>query len=178
MQRPALFRSRARPAPRALLLPKKSFVSAPRIYLDADACPVKDEAYRVALRHGVPVAVVANSFVRIPADPLIARISVATEPDAADDWIVANAVPGDIVVTSDVPLAHRCVTGGVTVIAPNGREFTPDSIGMALAVRDLLHDLRSAGSTTSGPPPFAPRDRSTFLSALDLAVRRRLKAVS
>jgi uncharacterized protein YaiI (UPF0178 family) len=143
-----------------------------RIYVDADACPVKDEVYRVAGRHQLPVFVVTNSFMRVPQDPLIERVAVAAGPDAADDWIAERADAAAIVITADIPLANRCVKAGAAVIAPNGRAFTEDSIGMALAVRDLMTDLRSAGDVTSGPRPFAPRDRSTFLSALDQAIRR------
>jgi len=143
-----------------------------RIYVDADACPVKDEIYRVAGRHELPVFVVTNSFMRVPQDPLIERVAVATGPDAADDWIAERADASAIVITADVPLANRCVKAGAAVIAPNGKAFTADSIGMALAVRDLMTDLRSAGETTSGPRPFSPRDRSAFLSALDQAIRR------
>ena len=143
-----------------------------RIYVDADACPVKDEIYRVAARHGLPVSVVANGFIRVPQDPLIERIAAGTAPDAADDWIAARAGASDIVITADVPLASRCVKAGAQVIAPTGKPFTEESIGMAVAVRDLLHDLRSAGEVTGGPRPFSPRDRSAFLSALDQAIRR------
>jgi uncharacterized protein YaiI (UPF0178 family) len=143
-----------------------------RIYVDADACPVKDEVYRVAERYRLPVFVVANSFMRVPQDPLIEGIVVAAGPDAADDWIVERADAGAIVITPDIPLASRCVKAGAAVLAPNGRAFTEESIGMALAVRDLMTDIRSAGETTSGPRPFAPRDRSAFLSALDRAIRR------
>ena len=143
-----------------------------RIYVDADACPVKDEVYRVAARHGLPVSVVANGFIRVPQDPLIERVAAGTAPDAADDWIAARAGANDIVITADVPLASRCVKAGAQVIAPTGKPFTEESIGMAVAVRDLLHDLRSAGEVTGGPRPFSPRDRSAFLSALDQAIRR------
>jgi uncharacterized protein YaiI (UPF0178 family) len=143
-----------------------------RIYVDADACPVKDEVYRVAARHGLPVSVVANGFIRVPQDPLIERVAAGTAPDAADDWIAARAGATDIVITTDVPLASRCVKAGAQVIAPTGKPFTEESIGMALAVRNLMHDLRSAGEATSGPRPFSPRDRSAFLSALDQAIRR------
>jgi uncharacterized protein YaiI (UPF0178 family) len=143
-----------------------------RIYVDADACPVKDEVYRVAGRYQLPVFVVTNSFMRVPQDPLIERVAVAAGPDAADDWIAERADASAVVITADIPLANRCVKAGATVIAPNGKTFTEDSIGMALAVRDLMTDLRSAGETTSGPRPFSPRDRSTFLSALDQAIRR------
>jgi uncharacterized protein YaiI (UPF0178 family) len=143
-----------------------------RIYVDADACPVKDEIYRVASRHGVPVSVVAGNFIRVPHDPLIERIAAGAGMDAADDWIVERVKPGDVVVTSDIPLASRCVKAGADVIAPNGKPFTEESIGMTLAVRNLMTDLRSAGEVTGGPRSFAPRDRSTFLSALDQTLRR------
>jgi uncharacterized protein YaiI (UPF0178 family) len=146
------------------------------IYVDADACPVKDEVYRVAGRHGLKVHVVANSPIAVPRDPLIERVLVAAGSDAADNWIADRVGRGDIVVTTDVPLASRCVHAGADVIAPNGRAFTQASIGMALATRNLMDDLRSAGATTSGPKPFAPRDRSSFLSALDLAIVRLKRA--
>ena len=147
-----------------------------RIYIDADACPVKDEVYRVAARFGLPVSVVSNSFMRVPQDPLIERVVVSAGPDAADDWIAERASPASIVITADVPLAARCVKAGAAVLAPNGRAFTRDAIGMAVAMRDLMTDLRSAGGTTSGPPPFSPRDRSAFLSALDQTIRRMQRA--
>jgi uncharacterized protein YaiI (UPF0178 family) len=143
-----------------------------RIYVDADACPVKDEIYRVALRHGVPVSVVAGNFIRVPHDPLIERIAAGSGMDAADDWIVERVKPGDVVITSDIPLASRCVKVGADVIAPNGKPFTEESIGMTLAVRNLMTDLRSAGEVTGGPRSFSPRDRSAFLSALDQTLRR------
>jgi uncharacterized protein YaiI (UPF0178 family) len=147
-----------------------------RIYVDADACPVKDEVYRVAGRHKLPVFVVTNSFMRVPQDPLIERVAVAAGPDAADDWIAERADTSAIVITADIPLANRCVKAGASVIGPTGRAFTEDSIGMALAVRDLMTDIRSAGEATSGPRPFTPRDRSAFLSALDHAIRRLQRA--
>lgn len=143
-----------------------------RIYIDADACPVKDEIYRVALRHGVPVSVVAGNFIRVPHHALIERIAAGSGMDAADDWIAERARPGDVVITSDIPLASRFVKAGADVIAPNGKPFTEESIGMTLAVRNLMTDLRSAGEVTGGPRSFAPRDRSTFLSALDQTLRR------
>jgi uncharacterized protein YaiI (UPF0178 family) len=145
---------------------------AMRIYIDADACPVKDEVYRVAARHQVPVTVVAVGFIRVPQDPMIERVAAGTSPDAADNWIAERAAAGDIVITADVPLASRCVKAGAEVIAPNGRPFAEQSIGMTLAVRNLMHDLRSAGEVTGGPRPFSPRDRSAFLSALDETIRR------
>ena len=142
------------------------------IYVDADACPVKAEIYRVAGRYGIKVFVVSNSFMAVPPDPLIERVIVDSGPDAADDWIAERASRGGIVITSDVPLAHRCIKAGADVIAPTGRVLTQASIGMALATRNLLEDLRSAGQITGGPKPFAPRDRSNFLSTLDLAITR------
>ena len=143
-----------------------------RIYVDADACPVKDEIYRVAIRHSLPVSVVAGNFIRVPQDPLIERIAAGSGMDAADDWIAERAGKGDIVVTSDIPLASRCVKAGAEVIAPNGKPFTEASIGMTLAVRNLMTDLRSSGEVTGGPKSYSPRDRSAFLSALDQTIRR------
>jgi uncharacterized protein YaiI (UPF0178 family) len=143
-----------------------------RIFVDADACPVKDEVYRVSARYGLPVSVVANSPIAIPRAPEIERVVVAAGPDAADDWIAERAGQGAIVVTSDVPLADRCVKAGADVLAPNGRRFSENTIGMALATRDLMDHLRSTGEATSGPRAFSPRDRSNFLSALDNAVVR------
>ena len=143
-----------------------------RIYVDADACPVKDEIYRVAVRHRIPVSVVAGNFIRVPQDPLIERVAAGNAMDAADDWIAERAGEGDIVVTADIPLASRCVKAGAEVIAPNGKPFTEQSIGMTLAVRTLMTDLRSSGEVTGGPRSFAPRDRSAFLAALDQTIRR------
>jgi uncharacterized protein YaiI (UPF0178 family) len=143
-----------------------------RIYVDADACPVKDEIYRVAARHQWPVSVVAGNFIRVPDDPLIECVAAGSGMDAADDWIAARASKGDIVITADVPLASRCVKAGAEVKAPNGKPFSEDSIGMALAVRNLMTDLRSSGEVTGGPRGFSPRDRSAFLSALDQTIRR------
>ncbi|WP_432431383.1 YaiI/YqxD family protein [Rhodomicrobium vannielii] len=142
------------------------------IYVDADACPVKAEIYRVAERHGLKVYVVSNSFIAVPRDPLIERVIVGSGPDAADDWIAERAARGAIVITADVPLASRAIKAGADVISPTGRAWTQDSIGMALATRNLMDGLRSAGQITGGPKPFQPRDRSNFLSALDLAIVR------
>lgn len=147
-----------------------------RIYIDADACPVKDEIYKVAARHAVPVIVVAGGFIRVPQDPMIERIAAGAGMDAADDWIAERADAASIVVTADIPLASRCLKAGAQAIAPNGRAFTEDSIGMTLAVRNLMHDLRSTGDVTGGPAPFKPSDRSAFLSALDQAIRRSRRA--
>lgn len=146
------------------------------IYVDADACPVKQEVYRVAGRHGVHVYVVSNSGVAVPRDPAIERVVVPAGPDAADDWIAERVGRSDIVVTADIPLASRCKKAGAEVIAPNGRPFTEASIGMALAQRNLMEALRSAGEITGGPKPFSPRDRSAFLSALDAAIVRLKRA--
>jgi uncharacterized protein len=146
------------------------------IYIDADACPVKAQVYRVAERHRLKVHVVANSFIAVPREPFIERVVVGGGFDAADDWIAERVSRGDIVVTADVPLASRCVKAGADAIAPNGRAFTEASVGMALATRNLMQDLREAGAVTGGPKPFSPRDRSAFLSALDLAVVRLKRA--
>ncbi|MDJ0944686.1 MAG: YaiI/YqxD family protein [Kiloniellales bacterium] len=147
-----------------------------RIYVDADACPVKSEVYKVAARHGVPVRVVSNSFLRLPPDPRLELVVVGEALDAADDWIAERAGPKDVVVTADVPLASRCVKAGACVIAPNGKLFTPESIGMALATRNLMTDLREAGQVTGGPKAFSQRDRSAFLSALHEAIERLKRA--
>jgi uncharacterized protein len=147
-------------------------VPAIRIFVDADACPVKTEIYRVAERYGLKVFVVANSFMNVPRSDLIERVIVNEGTDAADDWIVERAADTDVVITADIPLAARAMKKGVTVISPTGKTFTEDSIGMAVATRNLLTDLRSAGATTRGPPPLSRQDISRFLSALDLAVTR------
>jgi uncharacterized protein YaiI (UPF0178 family) len=146
--------------------------SAIRIFVDADACPVKPEIYRVAERYALHVYVVANAYMAVPRSELIEQVIVANGPDAADDWIAERATAADIVITADIPLAGRCVRKGAAVIGPTGKPFTENSIGMALATRDLLTDLRSAGATTRGPPPLTRQDISRFLSALDLAVTR------
>ena len=151
------------------------------IYVDADACPVKAEVYRVAERHGLKVFVVANGFMAVPREPFIERVVVGGGFDAADDWIAGRVSRGDVVVTADVPLAARCVKAGAVragavAVAPNGRLFDEASVGMALATRNLMQDLREAGAVTGGPKPFSPRDRSAFLSALDLAVVRLKRA--
>ncbi len=142
------------------------------IYIDADACPVKAEAYRVAERHRIKVFLVANSFIAIPRDADIERVIVEAGPDIADDWIADRVEPGDIVITADVPLAARAVAKGAEAIAPNGKPFSTSSIGMQLATRNLLQELRNAGEVTGGPRPFAARDRSEFLQALDRTIMR------
>jgi uncharacterized protein YaiI (UPF0178 family) len=142
------------------------------IYIDADACPVKAEIYRVAERYGIQVYLVSNSYIAAPREPIIERVVVSSGPDAADDWIAERAAPGSIVVTADIPLAHRSIKAGAGVIAPNGRILEEASIGMALATRNLMDELRSAGQMTGGPKPFDRRDRSNFLSNLDLMITR------
>lgn len=149
-----------------------------RIFVDADACPVKTEIYRVAERHGLAVLVVANSPIAVPREDFVQRIVVPSGPDAADDWIAERAARGDIVVTADVPLAARCVKAGAQVITPAGKPFTENSIGMALATRNLLDHLRSSGEVTGGPKPFSARDRSAFLQELDRSVLRSKRAAS
>ena len=143
-----------------------------RVFIDADACPVKDEVYKVAARYGLKTVVVSNSFIQIPPSPAIERRIVEAGPDAADDWIAETCEAGDIVVTNDIPLADRVLKKGGEAIAPNGRVFTADSIGQALATRSVMEHIRSTGEITGGPRPFAPGDRSRFLQALDEAVHR------
>ena len=138
--------------------------------MDADACPVKQEVYRVARRYGLGVTLVAGSWMRIPPDPDLALEVVDQGFDAADDWIVARVVPDDIVITADIPLAARCLERGACVLGPTGRPFTDSNIGDALATRNLLADMRGAGIESGGPPPFDARDRSRFLQALDRAI--------
>jgi uncharacterized protein YaiI (UPF0178 family) len=146
------------------------------LYVDADACPVKPEIYRVAERHRVKVFVVSNSFLAVPKDALIERVVVGSGFDAADNWIAERAHRGAIVITADIPLASRCVKAGAEVIGPTGKPFTEASIGMALATRNLMEDLRAMGDVTGGPRPFSPKDRSAFLSALDVAINRLKRA--
>ena len=148
----------------------------PAIYVDADACPVKDEAVKVAERHGLVVTFVSNGGLRPSRDPMIRNVVVSKGADAADDWIVENAVANDVAITADVPLAARLVPNGVHVLGPTGRPFTPESIGMAVAMRDLKQHLRETGEDRGFNRSFAPRDRSEFLSALDRIVRRALAA--
>ncbi len=142
------------------------------VYVDADACPVKPEVYRVAERHGARVFVVSNSVMMVPRESFIERVVVASGPDVADDWIAERATARDVVVTADIPLADRCVKAGAAVLAPNGKALTESSIGMALATRNLMDQLRGSGEVTGGPRPFSPRDRSAFLGALDRAINR------
>lgn len=142
----------------------------PRLFIDADACPVKDECYRVAERCGLRVFVVSNGWINTRRAAFIEQVVVDAGPDVADDWIAEQAGKGDIVVTSDIPLADRVLKAGGQAIKPNGQAFTADSIGSALAGRMVGEHLRSMGVATSGPPPFGPKDRSAFLQALDRAV--------
>ena len=137
------------------------------IFVDADACPVKDEVYRVALRCGLEVTLVANSWLRVPNEDWILLEVVGAGADAADDWIVEHVQPHDIVVTADILLASRCLKAGARVIGTTGKPFTEDNIGSAVALRDLLSELRDAGEMTGGPPPIQKRDRSRFLHQLD-----------
>lgn len=146
------------------------------IYVDADACPVKDEVVKVAERHGLPVVFVSNGGLRPSRDPMIRHVVVSKGADAADDWIVENASGNDIAITADVPLAARLVPAGVQVIGPTGRPFTPDTIGMAVAMRNLGQHLRETGESKGYNASFSPRDRSAFLSSLDQAVRRAFRA--
>lgn len=145
-------------------------MSDPRIFIDADACPVKDEVYRVGERCGLKVFVVSNGWINTRRAPWIEQVVVDAGPDVADDWIAERAGPGDIVITADIPLADRCLKAGAQALKANGDLFTTDSIGSALAGRMVGEHLRSMGMATSGPPPFGPRDRSNFLQALDKAV--------
>ena len=146
--------------------------AAIRILVDGDACPVKDEVYKVAWRHETPVTVVSNNWFRVPAHPLIERVVVGAGFDEADDWIAGQAGPGTVVITGDILLADRCLKAGATVIAPNGKPFTANSIGAAVATRAIMADLRSGIGQAGGPPPFAKADRSRFLAALDEALVR------
>ena len=142
------------------------------LYVDADACPVKDEVYRVAQRYGLAVFVVSNSWIRVPRDAGVTPIVVDGGPDAADNWIAERAATGDVVVTADTPLADRALRAGAQALHPAGRPFTADSIGDALASRMIGEHLRSIGEVTGGPKPFTAADRSRFLQALDAAVMR------
>jgi len=145
------------------------------IFVDGDACPVKDEVYAVASRYAVRTVVVANSPMRVPQDLGALMIVVEEGPDVADDWIAEHVEPGDVVVTADIPLAARCLERGGRVLGTNGREFTEESIGGQLATRELKADLREAGGAAGGPAPLAARDRSRFSSKLDELVSRGLR---
>jgi uncharacterized protein YaiI (UPF0178 family) len=140
------------------------------LYVDADACPVKEEVYRVAFRREVPVTLVSNAWLRVPDHPLVERVVVSDKFDAADDWIVEAADAGVVVITGDILLADRCLKKGAIVIGNNGKPFTSASIGGAIATRAIMADLRAGAGVTGGPAPFAKADRSRFLQALDSAL--------
>jgi uncharacterized protein YaiI (UPF0178 family) len=142
------------------------------ILVDGDACPVKEEIYRVAYRHEVPVTIVSNQHLRIPDHPLLSRVVVDDKFDAADDWIAEQASPSTIVVTADILLAERCIKSKAIVLTPTGRRFDAGNIGNAVATRALMSDLRAGGDIVGGPKPFAKEDRSRFLSSLDEALVR------
>lgn len=142
------------------------------IYVDADACPVKDEVMRVAYRHQLRVHFVSNSFMRLDDSELVNRVVVAEGPDVADDWIAERAGPGDIAITADIPLADRCVKAGAAALSPTGKPFSPESIGMALAMRNLMSDLRETGEISGHNPSFSRKNRSDFLQELEKLVQQ------
>lgn len=142
-----------------------------KIFIDADGCPVKEETYKVAFRYNLPVIVVANRPMNIPLHPLIAMEVVAQGPDEADNWIAENISPNDICVTTDIPLADRCLKKNARVVDARGEEFTEDMIGDAMATRELMKQLREMGEVRGGPPPFEKRDRSQFLGTLDRIIQ-------
>ena len=145
-----------------------------RIFIDADACPVRSETYRVAERHNIDVIVVSNSFLRVPKHPQISGVVVSSDFDAADDYIAERATPQSVIITSDILLAERCLKAGAKVLAPSGKAFDNESIGAAIAVRAIMADLRAGAEQPNlgGPAPFSPRDRSRFLEALHLVLER------
>jgi uncharacterized protein YaiI (UPF0178 family) len=142
------------------------------IFIDADACPVKDEVYKVAGRYGLKTWVVSNAFMMIPKSPMIERVIVDAGPDVADDWIAEHVAPGDVAITNDIPLAERVLKAGAAAVTPTGRPFTENSIGAAIAQRALMEQIRSTGEITGGPKPFDRNDRSRFLQALDEIIVR------
>ena len=142
------------------------------IFIDADACPVKDEIYKVAGRYGLKTWVVSNAFMQIPPSPLIVRMIVDAGPDVADDWIAEHIAPGDVAITNDIPLAERVLRAGGYAISGTGKPFTENSIGQAIAQRALMEQLRSTGDTLGGPKPFDRNDRSRFLQALDEVIQK------
>lgn len=146
------------------------------IYVDADACPVKDEVVRVAERHSAPVHIVSNSWMRLPNSRLVQRVVVAEGPDAADDWIADRIGNGDIVVTADIPLASRCLKAGAKALGPSGKLFDDNNIGMAMAMRELMSDLRDTGEVRGNNPAFTRQDRSRFLQALEQVIQEILRA--
>jgi len=142
------------------------------IFIDADACPVKDEVYKVAQRYGLKTYVVSNAFMMIPKSPMIERVIVDAGPDVADDWIAEHVAPGDVAVTNDIPLAERVLKAGAAAVTPTGKPFTENSIGAQIAQRALMEQLRSTGDILGGPKPFDRNDRSRFLQALDELIMR------
>ena len=146
------------------------------IYVDADACPVKDEVVRVAIRHGIAAFMVSNGGIRPRAEPRVETVIVGAGPDAADDWIAKRCGAGDVVITADIPLAARAVAAGARVVRPNGDPITEAAVGQVLATHDLMTRLREQGTVTGGPPPFTKRDRSRFLDTLETTIRAALKA--
>jgi uncharacterized protein YaiI (UPF0178 family) len=157
-------------APSSPIIRSAAISDPRRILVDADACPVKDEIYRVAWRVGVAVVIVSNQHLRIPAHPLVSRVVVSDGFDAADDWIAEQSDARCVVVTADILLADRCLKAGATVLSPTGKPFTAASIGGAIATRAIMADLRAGGDQLGGPAPFQKADRSRFLSALDAAL--------
>ncbi len=145
------------------------------IFVDADACPVKDEVYQVAGRYGLQVVLVANSRMSVPRGAGVEMVVVGSGADAADDWIAENIREDDVAITADIPLAARCLEVGAKVLGTNGRPFDADMIGGALAMRELKTELREGGAVTGGPPPISPRDRSRFASRLDQLVQQALR---
>ena len=145
------------------------------IFVDADACPVKDEVYQVAARYGLQVVLVANSRIRVPEGGGVEMVVVDSGPDVADDWIAENIRAGDIAITADIPLAARCLEVGAAVLGSNGHPFDEDMIGSALAIRELKSDLREAGTVSGGPPPISQKDRSRFVSRLDQLVQQGMR---
>lgn len=146
------------------------------IFVDGDACPVKDEVYAVAARLGLAVVVVANQRIHVPTDLGVEMVVVEEGPDAADDWIADEIRRNDVVITADIPLAARCLEVGAFALGTNGREFTPDSIGSALATREIKASIRASGLTTGGPPPITNRDRSRFSNVLDRIVQQAMRS--
>ena len=142
------------------------------LYVDADACPVKEETFKVARRHGLAVSLVANTWMHIPQAHWLELVVVGNQPDEADNWIAEHAGEWDVVVTADIPLAARCLKKGAAVVGPTGKAFDEDSIADVLATRDILADMRDLGMVTKGPPPFQKKDRSRFLHQLDETIRR------
>lgn len=149
-----------------------------KLYIDADACPVKDEAVKVAVRHNMPIIFVSNSWMRLDDHPLVERVIVQEGPDEADNWIVENITQADIVITSDIPLAARAMEKQASALRPNGKAFTQDNIGMALAMRELNQELRETGEIKGYNPGFTPRDRSEFLQSLENIIQTLKRAAS